>query len=215
MTEIKKYISFADFLGEILGKNTEIAIHDLSNLENSIVYMLNGHISNRKEGDTITDLLLEFIQDKSKENTSYACNYHSKTLNNKILHSSTYFIRDENMVLIGAICLNSDYNDVEKSLNFVTSFLPNFTPIETEEKNIVVKENLHNSSQELTLSKISSIINDFNVIPKRMTTEEKAKIIAKFDKSGLFLIKGAVEKAASELLMSESSIYRYLKKMRE
>ena len=58
---IKKYISIADFLGEVLGTNTEVIIHDLVNYDHSIVHIINGHISNRKIGDSITDLVLEFI----------------------------------------------------------------------------------------------------------------------------------------------------------
>jgi predicted transcriptional regulator YheO len=212
--KIEKYLSIVDFLGEVLGKNTEIIVHDLSNLENSIVYSINSHISNRKEGDTITDLLLEFLQNESKNNTNFICKYNSKTINNKILYSSTYFLRDEDMALIGAICLNSDYSELDKSFNVITSFLPNFKTKEIKKDTVIIKENLHNNAQELTLNKINSIVEEFPTNPKRMTTDEKAEAIANLDKSGVFLIKGAVEKVATELFMSESSIYRYLKKIK-
>jgi len=212
--EIKKYITIVDFLGEVLGKNTEIIVHDLSNLENSVVYSINSHISNRKEGDTITDLLLDFLQNESKNNTNFICRYNSKTINNKILYSSTYFIRDDDMNLIGSICLNSDYSDLEQSLNMINSFLPNFKTKEIKKETIAIKENLNSNSQELTLNKINSILEEFPTDPKRMTPDEKSEVIANLNKSGVFLIKGAVEKVATELFMSESSIYRYLKKMK-
>lgn len=75
---IEKFITIADFLSEVLGPNTEIVLHNLTNYEKSIVHIINGHISNRKIGDSITDLVLEFIENESKGNQQYVCNYNSK-----------------------------------------------------------------------------------------------------------------------------------------
>ena len=149
--EIQKYIPIANFLATVLGKNTEILIHDFSNYQESIVYIVNGHISNRKIGDSITNLILEFLQNEAKDNNQFICNYNSKTSSGKVLNSSTFFIRDEDNHAIGALCLNSDYSDMHSSLTIIKSFFPNFvanTPID-------VKENLSSNSQQLTLNKIN------------------------------------------------------------
>ena len=92
---IKRYISIADFLGEVLGENTEIILHDLTNYQKSIVHIINGNISGRKIGDSITDLMLDFILSESKGNKQFICNYNSKNIEGKFLYSSTYFIRDD------------------------------------------------------------------------------------------------------------------------
>ena len=120
---IKKFISIADFLGEVLGSNTEILLHDLINYEKSIVHIINGNISNRKIGDPVTDLILEFMATESKGNKQFISNYNSKTIKGRLLYSSTYFIRDDENQIVGALCLNSDYHDVKKSLSFLTSSL--------------------------------------------------------------------------------------------
>ena len=96
---IKKFISIADFLGEVLGSNTEIILHDLINYDHSIVHIINGHISNRKIGDSITDLVLEFMITESKGNKQFICNYNSKATGDNLLYSSTYFIRDEKKLM--------------------------------------------------------------------------------------------------------------------
>lgn len=171
---IKKYISIADFLGEVFGENTEIIIHDLTNYDNSIVHIVNGHISNRKIGDPITDLVLEFIATESKGNKQFICNYNSKTIEGKLLYSSTYFIRNEKNEIVGALCLNSDYYELKKSLSFITSLLPNYVDDKILSLNNI-KENLNSNPQELTLNKIDDILAKFNVEPSRMTTEEKQK----------------------------------------
>ena len=210
---IKKFTSIADFLGEILGSNTEIILHDLTNYQQSIVYIINGHISNRKIGDSITDLVLDFMLTESKGNKQYICNYNSKNIKGRLLYSSTYFIRDDSNEIVGALCLNSDYHEVKKSLSFLTSLLPNYVDDKIVSLNNI-KENLSSDPQELTLNKIDAIINQFNIIPNRMTTEEKTEIIAALDDCGIFNIRGSVQEVASKLSMSEPSIYRYIKKTR-
>ena len=211
---IKKFISIADFLGEVLGSNTEIIIHDLINYDHSIVHIINGHISNRKIGDSITDLVLEFMITEAKGNKQFICNYSSKTIGDKLLYSSTYFIRDEKNNIVGALCLNSDYHEVKKSLSFLTSLLPNYV----DDKVIAlgnIKENLNSNPQEVTISKIDEILNQFDVEPSRMTIEEKTDVIAALNDCGIFNIRGSVQEVANKLQMSEPSVYRYIKKIKK
>jgi predicted transcriptional regulator YheO len=210
---IKKFTSIADFLGEILGTNTEIILHDLTNYQHSIVHIINGHISGRKIGDSITDLVLEFMFNESKGNKQFICNYNSKTVQGRLLYSSTYFIRDDSNKIVGALCLNSDYHDVKKSISFLTSLLPNYVDDKTVSANII-KENLNSDAQELTLNKIDAILNQFDVIPNRMTIEEKTEVIAALNDCGIFNIRGSVQEVANKLYMSEPSIYRYIKKIK-
>jgi predicted transcriptional regulator YheO len=210
---IKKFISIANFLGEVLGSNTEIIIHDLINYDHSIVHIINGHISNRKIGDSITDLVLEFMITESKGNKQFICNYNSKTIGDKLLYSSTYFIRDEKNNIVGALCLNSDYHEVKKSLSFLTSLLPNYV----DDKVLAlsnIKENLNSNPQEVTISKIDEILNQFDVEASRMTIEEKTDVIAALNNCGIFNIRGSVQEVANKLQMSEPSVYRYIKKIK-
>lgn len=210
---IKRFISIADFLGEVLGSNTEIILHDLTNYEHSIVHIINGHISDRKIGDPITDLVLDFMITESKGNKKFICNYNSKTIGDKLLYSSTYFIRDDKNNIVGALCLNSDYYDVKKSLSFLTSLLPNYVDDKILTLNNI-KENLNSNPQKVTENKIDAILNQFDVIPTRMTTEEKTEVITALNDCGIFNIRGSVQEVANKLHMSEPSIYRYIKKIK-
>jgi predicted transcriptional regulator YheO len=210
---INKFIPIADFLGEVLGTNTEIIIHDLTNYNNSIVHIINGQLSGRKIGDPITDLVLEFIASESKGNKNFISNYNSKTIEGRLLYSSTFFIRDDLNKIVGALCLNSDYHEVKKSISFLTSLLPNYVDDKILSLNNI-KENLNSDPQELTLNKIDAIINQFDIIPNRMTTEEKTDVITALNDCGVFNIRGSVQEVANKLQMSEPSIYRYIKKIK-
>jgi len=212
-SNVKKLLPVADFLGEVLGENTEIIVHDLSSYNKSIVHIINGHISNRKIGDPITDLVVEFITNESKGNKKFICNYNSKTINNKLLYSSTYFIRDDKNNIVGALCLNSDYYEFQKSMSFFTSLLPNYVDDKTLALNNI-KENLHSNPEELTGNKINEIIQQFNITPQRMTTAEKTEVITALSDCGIFNIRGSVPEVANKLKMSEPSVYRYIKKIK-
>ena len=210
---VKNILPVADFLGAVMGENTEIIVHDLTSYNQSIVYIINGHISNRKIGDPITDLVVNFITSESKGNKQFICNYNSKTINDKLLYSSTYFIRDDTNEIVGALCLNSDYGGLHKSLSFLTSLLPNYVDTKTVALNNI-KENLNSNPQELTVNKIDEIIKQFNVTPQRMTTIEKTEVISALNDCGIFNIRGSVIEVASKLNMSEPSVYRYIKKIK-
>jgi len=210
---VKNLLPVADFLGAVLGDNTEIIVHDLTSYNQSIVHIINGHISNRKIGDPITDLVVEFITNESKGDKQFICNYNSKTINNKLLYSSTYFIRDEKNDIVGALCLNSDYHEFQKSLSFFTSLLPNYVDDKTLALNNI-KENLNSNPQELTGNKIDEIIKQFNITPQRMTTIEKTEVITALNDCGIFNIRGSVPEVAEKLNMSEPSVYRYIKKIK-
>ena len=76
MLTIEQYIPIVEFLGEALGKNYEIALHDLTKPENSIVAIANGELSGRSIGGPVTNLVLKVLKKGKLEHRPYLCNYH-------------------------------------------------------------------------------------------------------------------------------------------
>ena len=54
----------ANSIASAFGSNCEVVIHDLKsqNLEQSIVYIVNGHVTNRKIGDGPSAIVLNTLQ---------------------------------------------------------------------------------------------------------------------------------------------------------
>lgn len=52
------------------------------------------------------------------------------------------------------------------------------------------------------------------VSPSRTTSEEKIEVISALEKQGVFSTKGAVSQVSNALNISEPTVYRYLKKIR-
>ena len=46
-SKLQKYIPLVDFFAAVLGKNSEVVLHDLTDPDHSIIAIRNNHISNR------------------------------------------------------------------------------------------------------------------------------------------------------------------------
>ncbi len=51
----------ADGLAEFWGENCEVIIHDLTQLDASVVKIVNGHLSGRQVGAPISEVTLNFV----------------------------------------------------------------------------------------------------------------------------------------------------------
>lgn len=47
---MKEYCELVGFLGKVLGQDYEIILHDLSNMDHSVIAVANGHVSGRRIG---------------------------------------------------------------------------------------------------------------------------------------------------------------------
>ena len=79
------------------GNSCEVVIHDLTkkDLDRSIVYIENGHVSNRHTGDGPSGIVLETLRSDPatvKDRLAYL----TRTDDGRILKSSTLYIRDDN-----------------------------------------------------------------------------------------------------------------------
>ena len=86
----------ADGLAKQFGPDCEIVIHDLKrhDLEHSVIHINNGHVTNRREGDGPSKIVLETLH-KDPALLKDHVGYLTRTSNGKILKSSTFFIRNE------------------------------------------------------------------------------------------------------------------------
>ena len=81
----------ADAIAKTFGDNCEVVIHDLNNeLENTISYIKNGHVTNRKLGDGASALVLDVIN-HSEMNHEDELNYVIRDGEKYIKCSSLFF----------------------------------------------------------------------------------------------------------------------------
>lgn len=211
-----KYKTLADYISELLGVNTEVILHDFSDIEHSIVYILNNHITGRNIGDTATDLLLKHLNNKEHQENGFLTNYSSVSKSGILLHSSTFFIKNDKGDMIGALCTNTDLTTYNNAIKSIINFIPNATILENLAKDTHkdIKETFYDSPGTMTLDKIQTELLKSNIPPERMSPEERAEIVARLYKMGIFVLKGSVQKTAQQLKTSEASIYRYIRSLK-
>ena len=221
---IKQYTAMVEFLSKALGPDYEIALHDLNDKNNSIVAIANGHISGRTIGAPLSNVALRFIASREYEKTDYKVNYSGISVGNKLLRSSTMFIKDESGKLVGLLCINFDDSRFKE---LSTRLFQMCHPDDYVEQRIYYNEkiaemdqrpgdepeNFHNSISAVMEDVIQQVTQGSQVPVDRLTHEEKMHIVEMLEEKGIFLLKGAVHHVAQSPCCSQASIYRYLSKL--
>lgn len=223
---LQQYVKLTEFLGQVLGPSYEVALHDLTNKERSIIAIANNHISGREVGAPLTNMALSILKDKSYETSDYRLHYYGVAVNGKDLQSSTLFIKDRGR-LIGMLCINFDDSRYRSLSNQIMGlchpdiFWEDIRPKTPEgpapggEAALLKPELFGNSPEAVTADAISRELKRLGITVDRLTAEERLRIIAALDADGIFLLKGAVKDVAAGLHCSQASVYRYLSQLKD
>ena len=188
------------------GENCEVVLHDLTrDYEHTIVAIENGHVTGRKVGDSGTNMGLEILRGTSSGSDQY--NYVNRTLDNKIIKSSSIYLNDEDGNITGSICINFDITGLlagQREMNAFISVNPENAMSEHFSGNI---DDLMDYLIEQSLDLIGKPISE-------MTKKDKMKAIEFLEKKGIFLIMKSMDKVADRFQISKFSIYNYLDEIR-
>ena len=208
--EFAPFLGLMDFLGALLGPRSEIVLHDTSDLSRSVVALTHGYVSGRSVGAPATDLVLKVLRNQ-RDGDDFLANYEAESATGRGFRSSTYFIRDEAGAVIGMLCINIDDTD----LVLARRALEAITATTNIMKGDAYSEKLSITVDDLTLDSVSRIVSAQPVPPARMMPGEKVEAVRDLDKAGVFLLKGSVARAAAVLQISEPTVYRYLRQVRQ
>ena len=222
---LQHYVKLTEFLGQALGPDYEVALHDLTDKNRSIIAIAHNHVSGRENRAPLTNVALSILRDKSYETSDYRLHCYGVSVNGKDLRSNTMFIK-QNGKLIGMLCINFDdsrYRAVSNQIMglchpdiFVEDVLQ---PHQTEEPGTVPTvrsspEKFRNSTEAVAVDAINRELERLGVTADRLTSEERLKIIEALEANGIFLLKGAVKDVAAGLHCSQASVYRYLSQVK-
>lgn len=205
---LEMYLPLVDFLSEALGKHTEVALHDLTSLNHSLVAIKNNHISGREIGAPVTDMTLQILNQADTSHIPYLTNYSGKAFNGTTLHSSTFFIRDKQET-IGMLCLNSDYSNLKSASEMLSEFM---NSLHLSNSISVISETFNTDVEALIQSNISSAYPAYqdNENKRGLSHKQKSEITARLNDMGTFLLKGSVPITAKAIGVSIPTMYRYI-----
>ena len=217
---LRQYVKLTEFLGAALGPDYEVALHDLTDKNRSIIAIANGYISGREVGAPLTNMALSVLKDESYEWQDYRLHYSGVSVTGNLLRSSTMFIK-EGGKLIGMLCINFDDSRYQAfarevlTLCHPNQFFQALTQPEEVPADALRPETFRNSTEAVTQDAVAHELERLGVPADRLTSEERLRIIAALDASGIFLLKGAVKDVAACLGCSQASVYRYLSQIKK
>ncbi|MGC4019116.1 MAG: helix-turn-helix transcriptional regulator [Muricomes sp.] len=192
------------------GSSCEIVIHDLTKkeLDNSIVYIENGHITNRKLGDGPSSVVLETLSKKPSQIRD-RLSYLTKTEDGRILKSSTMYIRDDNDHIAYIFSLNYDITGLLTIETAIQSLISTEPEKESEAQSKQPQKITHNVSELLdTLIEQSLALVGKPVA--LMNKDDKVMVVQYLNDAGAFLITKSGDKIASLLGISKFTLYSYM-----
>lgn len=206
-TIFQHYIQIAEVLGQMFPNLLEAVVHDFSDLDKSVVYIVNGHISGRKVGAGASELGIRRLLGKEKI-PDVLVNYTNINHKGNRLKSASIAIRNEKGKMIGAFCLNCDISGFEQIQHFLNPL------IQSESLAVVGKSELAAEStvEEDVGQSIQEYLTTHGMVFTQLTYSDKQAIIAYLRKQGTFKQRGAVFAAGKLLGLTRQTIYNYLKK---
>ena len=198
----------ADGLARQFGPDCEIVIHDLTrqDLEHSVAYIKNGHISNRRAGDGPSKVVLETMHKDPASLTDHL-GYLTRTSEGKILKSSTMYIRNaEGTAIDYLLSINYDITGlltVDRSIKAL---------IDTEPQEDVKKqpEQIVHNVNDLLDSLIEQSVALIGKPVALMNKEEEVTAIQFLNDAGAFLITKSGDKVSKYFGISKFTLYSYI-----
>lgn len=221
--ELAPWIRFADALARMQGPSTEIVLHDLTNLAHSVVYVVNGDITDCKVGQGVRHLVPEMLTShEGKPIGPWWFRYRTK-----LIRATTELIYDKAGEIIGALCVNEDVTGEERLFLSLEGRLPGLTMTDLKADGDtagLIKPETSVKDAELSGKPDSVRKTVFRLISE--TAAQKAYAEAKTNRDvrrrlvrglkerDVFLLKGSIEELARLLGLSKVTIYSDLDALR-
>jgi len=196
----------ADGVTAMFGRNCEVAVHDLTDLRKSLIY-LSGNITGREIGSPATDLLIKALSKKEEVVDLY--NYKSTTRDGRSIKSTTMLLRDSSGSICAAFCINFDTTEFFNAAQTLAPFINSLASQEND-----LQETFSVSAAETIDAIYEQTLLEIGKQPATMTTSERLNLVKALEEQGVFQMKGAVIRIAELCGVSKFTIYNYLKTIR-
>lgn len=189
------------------GENCEVVVHDLTkkDIENSIVYIENGHVTNRHMDGGPSGVVLDALKHHEEDLVDQLA-YLTKTDNGRILKSSTIFIKEFNGELAYIFSINYDITNLLAVENTLASLTGSKSAPQEKEEPKRITQDVNDLLDELIQQSVSLV----GVPAPLMSKEDKIKAINYLNDAGAFLITKSGDKVAKYFGISKYTLYSYV-----
>ena len=198
----------AGMVARTLGPFCEVAVHDFSDLEHSIIH-IEGSLTGRNVGAPATNMVTKAWR-QGGDNVQDIIAYAATTPSGQTLKSSISFLRTSEGEVIGAVCIHFDLTDLERFQGVLHALL-RFENAPGKEMSEAFPSCLGETSDAI----IETAIRRAGKHPATMTREEKLNFVRIMDEEGAFLIKGMVQYLAKAMRVSIYTVYNYMRQVKD
>jgi predicted transcriptional regulator YheO len=199
-------------MGSVVGRNTEIVLHDLVRPERSVLDIVNGHVTGRSIGSPV---LSGPLHDQGF--AAVACgpgasgapdpvvipDYPTMGANGHALRSATVVFRDKGGQPFAGLCINVDVSGLLAARACLEEWL---NPGSRPEPRIAEPADMEVLMAEIIRGSMAGMD------PRGKAGNKPARLeaVRQMQERGLFIVKGGIEKAAAALGVTRYTIYNYL-----
>lgn len=193
-------------IAKTFGSRCEVVVHDLRNLDKSIVHIENSHVTGRSVGGSVLSRLSEdkglSLLKKGIEN-QMLINYSTTASDGRALKSTTVIITNLSNEAIAALCINFDLTDIQTALGAIGDI---FKIEEREDQ----KQSGSDDIIETVIHMIQKEVDRYPCAVNAMKKIDRVRVVEFLHEQGVFATKGAVKIVAAKLNVSKHAIYSYL-----
>lgn len=206
-SSLEMLVSTAHGIARQFGKDCEVCIHDLSvkDVEHTIIFIVNGHVTGRKVGDGASKVVLETLEALEEGDIIVDhLGYRTTTQDGRILKSSTVFLKDSNGKYRWILGINYDVT----ALMNVDAALQSITTVESQDSN--GDRQIPLNVNDLLDNLINQSVKRIGKPPALMNKEEKIQAIQFLRDAGAFLITKSGDKVSNFYGISKFTLYSYI-----
>lgn len=191
-----------------VGAQCEVVVHDLRNPEQTLI-AISGNLTGRSVGAPVPDM--ELLPRNLSTHKGDIIRQPARTPAGRELISSTVWVRNASNEIVGAICINMDFNDLRYARDLLNRALAGVEAAPDQE----VLETFATSPQEFVEIALRGAIKKVGKPPHHLNRQDKIAIISALEQAEVFRFPHAVEIVMEQLGISRASIYAYLKELRQ
>jgi predicted transcriptional regulator YheO len=187
-----------------IGPQCEVVIHDLGDMEHSIVWIM-GAVTERKVGGCMTAKGLSLVH---SGHTQDNYNYTTRTRSGKMVRSSLVFVRDGKGRPIISVEINFDTSP------FV-AFQPSLEALTDPDEAYDFQDAFIDDAPVMLETMLQQAVSLVGKPVPNMSKPDRLRVVQILDEAGAFELRKAVPAVASYLDVTRFTIHNYLNEIRE
>ncbi|WMI80126.1 helix-turn-helix transcriptional regulator [Anaerotignum sp. MB30-C6] len=200
------YVNVADGVAEFWGDLCEVVIHNLENMDNSVMHIVNGHLSGRQVGAAISEVTLSFLNRMMAEPNFKHLHYFAKNKRGENFKASISAIVGESGNIIGLFCLNMYLSSP------LTALIQCMTPGENAKQENISETFVENTT-ELMLHALEEVKKCVYSNLAISSSNKNKEIVSILYQKGIFNLKDSVITIAEHLGISKNTVYMHIRNM--